>query len=93
MLKKWSSKKWWELLLAIFLFVAWYAFVVAIIMSIDPQNLEFALGLFALLLPPCHLIVTTRPSHRSTRELPNPAAVVWAGGIALLLWLIIRYIV
>lgn len=80
MLKKWSSKKWWELLLVILFLATWYTFVAAVVLNIDPHNAEFTLGLFALLLPLCHLIITTRSSYRSSNELPNPTVVAWAEG-------------
>jgi len=92
MAEKKNSKKWGKLLLMSIPLIPWYL-CAATTMDTDLSSINFAVSLFMLLLPLCIAIAAKEDILTDMEgELHESIGTgfVWASGIALVLWLIIR---
>ena len=93
--RKSPSRNIWKRVLEIGVMVLWYIFFGILLITTDPHDPYFALGLFFLLAPIFATIFAKgEPDPISGYGDPPEhivPTVLWARGLAVVLWLIIRW--
>ena len=75
--------------------ILWDIFFGILLILIDPHEASFALYLFFLLLPICVAFFSEKEPDKGYGDFPEDLAIpmLCAGGLAVVLWLIIRWII